>query len=103
MLTYDIVLEGQLGARSGRLSWQDAADGSVTGTLSILGRSNPVRGQKRGAHVALVHELRTAISVLQCRTELELDGDSLRGTVSSEHGSLLLHGKIAEKGSDPQT
>ena len=81
---YQIVLDGQLGQRAGTLSWTEE-NGDVNGTFSLLGFDNPVRGKRLGQRLELFHNLRTAVSVLSCRTQAELRGGrAFRGCFLSE-------------------
>ena len=91
---YDIILSSQLGERYGSLLLEEDA-GRVTGTISLLGFDNPASGKRSGQRLELVHELRTAVSTLQCRTELALCGGRLHGMVSSGHGVMELRGEKA--------
>lgn len=97
-LQYHIVLEGQLGQRAGTLTLT-AENGGVTGTFAVLGRENPVRGKITGSTLELFHDLRTAVSVLPCRTTAELCGNALFGTVTTGSAVLCFSGeKIDTKG-----
>ena len=93
---YDIVLDGQLGQRFGTLAWTEKGD-QVSGIFSLLGFDNPVRGKREGTKLELVHELRTAVSTLLCRTAAELQDDVLCGVVSSEQGRLYFHGRKSKE------
>lgn len=79
--SYQIVLDGQLGQRAGTLSWTEEND-DVTGIFSLLGFDNPVQGKRQGQRLELFHNLRTAVSVLSCRTQAELRGTSFSGLFS---------------------
>lgn len=94
---YDIVLDSQLGKRFGTLCLTQAGD-CVTGSISLMGKDNPVTGKRHEQRVELFHELRTAVSVLECRTVLELSGDSLHGCVMSEGSRMELNGKSVPGG-----
>ncbi len=97
-LQYHIVLEGQLGQRAGTLTLT-AENGDVTGTFYVLGHENPVRGTIKGDTLELFHDLRTAVSVLPCRTTAELCGNELFGTVTTGSAVLRFSGeKIDTKG-----
>ena len=92
---YDIVLDGQLGQRFGTLIWTET-DGNVSGRLSLLGFDNPVSGKCEGQRLELVHQLRTAVSTLSCRTCVELRGSELTGVVTCGHGCMNIRGKEKE-------
>ena len=97
MRRYEIVLEGQLGERFGTLSWTES-DGAVSGSFAILGFENPVSGRREGARLELVHQLRTAVSSLSCKTWAEVRGGELTGEVATRHSRMPLRGKqIAER------
>ena len=93
MQQYEIILESQLGQRYGTLVWQENAAGQITGIFSLMGTDNPISGQKDGQRLSFSHDLRTAVRVLNCHTVLTLCGDSLYGTVSSEHSVMKISGK----------
>lgn len=90
--SYQIVLDGQLGQRAGTLSWTEEND-DVTGIFSLLGFDNPVQGKRLGQRLELFHNLRTAVSVLSCRTQAELRGDELFGVVFYRNSQMKLRGK----------
>lgn len=98
MEEYRIVLESQLGPRSGTLR-VNGKNGSVTGVLTLLGYDNPVSGQWIGTHsLRLSHHLHTVVSDLSCVSELELDGERISGVLYSNRDRMKLYGeKIFEK------
>ena len=89
---YEIVVESQLGPRHGTLSMEETDD-VVSGILSLLGFENSVTGKREGKKLCLHHKLRTLVSQLTCRTDLELQESSLTGTIHSEFGSMKIHGQ----------
>ena len=89
--TYEVILEGQLGQRAGILSWTET-EGQISGTFSLLGFDNPVTGTRTEMRLELIHNLRTAVSTLQCQTELVLEGGALSGTVQFQDGRMRIHG-----------
>lgn len=92
MQQYDIVLDGQLGERHGILNWEER-DSIVSGVLILLGFENPVYGKKCENRLELVHDLRTAVSTIACRTVLELQGETLCGMVCFASGNMKLFGQ----------
>ena len=100
--TDDVVLDGQLGQRFGQLCWQENGS-NIDGTFFLLGVQNPVHGQRVGNTLVLIHELKTAVSTLSCRTRAELSGSSLTGIVVTKPGSFRFHGtKTAEGNETPK-
>lgn len=98
MEEYSIVLESQLGPRSGTLRLE-RRDGAVTGLMTLLGHNNPVAGRCSGPDLlSLSHHLRTAVSELACVSELKLEGGQLSGTLYCDRYRMKLHGeKISDK------
>lgn len=94
--TYNIVLDGQLGERQGRLEW-DESGGAVHGRLSLLGFDNVLTGERNGGILHLTHELRTAVGRLCCRTTIRLRGRRLYGTIQTSRASLPLRGEKTEE------
>ncbi len=95
--TYDIVLEGQLGERRGRLEW-DESGGAVRGRLSLLGFENDFTGERHGGILHLTHELRTQVGHLPCRSTIALHGERLYGTVETGGAFLRVRGeRVYEK------
>ena len=92
MQTYDVVLDGQLGERFGTLTWTQTGN-EITGSLFLLGCSNPICGTRNGQTLELTHELRTAVSLLRCRTHAKLCGEELSGVVESDSARMKLRGK----------
>lgn len=100
MEEYRIVLESQLGPRSGTLR-VNGRKGAVTGVLTLLGYDNPVSGQWTGAHsLRLSHHLHTAVSDLSCVSELELDGNTISGTLLSDRDRMKWHGEMISNQED---
>ena len=97
---YDILLESPLGERGGTLRWTEQ-NGTVEGTLTLLGFENPVTGQREGQTLTLTHPLRTALSTLRCETRAELLGDALTGTVCFRRSQFRLRGKRSKEGEKP--
>lgn len=89
---YEIVVESQLGPRHGTLSMEETDD-VVSGTLSLLSFENSVTGKREGKKLCLHHKLRTLVSQLTCRTDLEMQENFLMGTIHSEFGSMKIHGQ----------
>ena len=89
---YEIVVESQLGPRHGTLSMEETDD-VISGILSLLGFENSVTGKREGKKLCLHHKLRTLVSLLTCRTDLEMQENSLMGTINSEFGSIKIHGQ----------
>lgn len=93
MEEYTLVLESQLGPRQGCLRF-DEQDGSVTGTLTLLGHDNAVQGERTGeSTLCLQHHLRTALSDLDCVSDLEFDHGRLQGMLYSGHAAMPWHGQ----------
>lgn len=93
MEEYRMILESQLGPREGllQLNYQN---GSITGTLTLLGHENPVSGEWTGAHsFRLSHHLHTLVSDLSCVSQLELEGDKLVGTLQNGRNRMQWHGE----------
>lgn len=89
---YDIIVDSQLGPRHGTLAMEENDD-SISGILSLLGFENSIAGKREGQILYLHHKLRTLVSQLSCRSELELHENSLIGTIYSEFGSMKIRGK----------
>lgn len=89
---YEIVVDSQLGPRHGTLSMEET-DGVISGVLSLLSFENSVTGKREGKLLCLHHKLRTLVSQLTCRTDLEMQENSLMGTIHSEFGSMKIHGQ----------
>ncbi len=94
---YDVVLDAQLGRRFGTLVLHETG-GNISGSFSLLGFDNPVRGKRVDRELVLTHRLRTMLSTLDCETRAELRGDELFGVVRSQYGRMNLHGKKQEDG-----
>ena len=93
---YHIVVDSQLGPRQGTLTMEEH-DNVISGILSLLGFENRVEGRREGRTLYLRHKLRTLVSQLSCQSELELQQDTLAGTIHSEFGSMEIRGeKITE-------
>ncbi len=80
MARYQVIVESPLGERSGTLILHERG-GAVTGTLSLLGVSNPVTGSREGETLTLRHTLQTTLNAFECETQLHSDGAALRGVV----------------------
>lgn len=94
MQRYDVVLEGQLGLRFGTLEWEETGS-DVSGFLFLLDVKNPIRGTREGEKLTFTHQLRTAVSTLDCKMELEVRGEELSGVVISQGSCMQLSGKKA--------
>ncbi len=88
---YDVVLDAQLGQRLGTLLLNET-DGDITGVFSLLGFDNSVSGTQIGQELKLKHELRTAVSTLDCETHVNLCGDKLSGVVTTQYARMNLCG-----------
>lgn len=101
MQRYDVILEGQLGQRLGTLEWEET-DGEVKGFLILFGSKNPVCGRRDGSKFLLTHKLHTAVSILDCETQLEIQEDEISGVVMSQGSSMKIHGRKSqpEQGAD---
>ncbi len=94
MEEYRIVLESQLGPREGTLRLKEEKEGTVTGSVTLLGVENAALGQWIGEHyLRLAHHLRTQVSNLECVSVFELEGDRLSGTLHSGTHTMLWHGE----------
>lgn len=80
MARYQVIVESPLGERGGTLILHERG-GAVTGTLSLLGVSNPVTGSREGETLTLRHTLQTTLNAFECETQLHSDGAALRGVV----------------------
>ncbi len=80
MARYQVIVESPLGERGGTLILHERS-GAVTGTLSLLGVSNPVTGSWEGETLTLRHTLQTTLNAFECETQLHRDGAALRGVV----------------------
>jgi len=93
---YRVVLEGQLGPRTGTLEL-DEQGGRITGTLSILGFDNPVSGERVGeGRLCLRHDLRTEWTRFPCESLLEVEEGRLSGAASGAGARMLWHGETEE-------
>ncbi len=90
---YRMTLESQLGPRTGLLRLEDAG-GRISGVLSLLGFDNTVSGRLDAHRMRLTHGLRTAVSVLNCESILDLDGSILTGTLRTEGYEMRWHGEL---------
>lgn len=90
---YDIVLDSPMGPRRGRLTLNFSPEGEITGTLSLLGLDNPVRGRRAGdGEIHLVHRLRSRMTELECRSTLRLTGEALTGRAETNRGRMFWRG-----------
>ena len=89
---YEIVLDSQLGQRRGTLTIEKCG-GQVDGILSLLGFDNPVTGRQEGEKLCLQHELQTLLSRFLCRSELEIHGNKLGGTVFLDRVHMKIYGR----------
>lgn len=98
MEQYKIVLESQLGPREGILRLEDRNE-LLKGTITLLGYENPVSGEWTGEHsIRLSHHLHTQISDLSCVSRLEIQGDTITGTLQNDRNMMKWHGeKEADK------
>lgn len=95
---YSVILESQLGPRTGTLRLEDI-DGALNGTLTLLGYENPVSGEWVGEHsLRLSHHLRTQVSELSCVSVFELEGDRITGTLINGQNIMKWHGEREESG-----
>lgn len=93
MEQYKLVLESQLGPREGKLLLEER-NGSMTGTIILLGYENPVSGERTGEHsIKLSHNLHTQISDLSCVSVFEIDGDTISGTLKNDRNIMKWHGE----------
>ncbi len=97
MQRYQIILESQLGPREGVLQLEEQ-NGTLTGTISLLGYENSVLGEWTSEHsIRLSHRLHTQVSQLCCVSVFEINGDTITGTLQSGRNVMKWHG---EKESD---
>lgn len=98
MEQYKIVLESQLGPREGILRLEDRNE-LLKGTITLLGYENSVSGEWTGEHsIRLSHYLHTQISDLSCISRLEIQGDTITGTLQNDRNMMKWHGeKEADK------
>ena len=90
---YTLVLESQLGPRQGSLKFGER-EGAITGTLTLLGHDNEVRGTRTGAgSIRLFHHLHTAVSDLVCVSDLEMDRGRVTGMLHSGQVRMSWHGE----------
>lgn len=100
MEEYRIVLESQLGPRSGTLRFE-MRDGGVTGLITLLGHENPAFGRCTGTDsLCLSHHLHTAVSDLACVSELKLVGKKICGTLYCDRYHMKLHGEKIMKNAE---
>ena len=89
MEQYKIVLESQLGPREGILRLEDRNE-LLKGTITLLGYENPVSGEWTGEHsIRLSHHLHTQISDLSCVSRLEIQGDTITGTLQNGRNMMI--------------
>lgn len=105
MEEYRIVLESQLGLREGTLRWNEENQGTVTGTITLLGVENAASGEWIGEHsLRLSHHLRTRVSDLECVSVFDLKDGKLSGTLRNEKNTMFWHGEklISGKGGEEE-
>lgn len=105
MEEYHMVLESQLGLREGTLRWKEEKDGTITGSITLLGVENTASGEWVGEHsLRLIHHLRTRVSDLDCVSVLRLEGNRLSGTLHHDESTMYWRGEkvTAGKGGEPE-
>lgn len=101
MEEYRGVLESQLGLREGTLRWDEEKDGTVTGTITLLGVENPAAGEWIGEHsLRLRHHLRTRVSDLECVSVFDLGDGKLSGILQNDKNTMLWQGEKAGAGKE---
>ncbi len=105
--TWSLTLEGQGGARSGKLVLVMAEDGVTTGTLSTEGpdgsqRSTEVEGRVSGKKLRLAGTFRLGEVEIETTIRAEIEGDELSGesigkTPSGEFRSSLRGTRVPER------
>lgn len=94
MEKYKIVLESQLGPREGTLQLEEKGEGTLTGSITLLGVENAVFGERIDNHsFRLSHHLRTQISDLKCISVFHLECGKLSGTLYNDKNTMLWHGE----------
>lgn len=94
MEEYRIVLESQLGPRVGTLQLNEEQEGTVTGSITLLGIKNAAFGKWISEHILrLSHHLRTQMSDLECVSVFELEGCRLSGTLQNDKNTMFWHGE----------
>lgn len=92
---YSITVESPMGLRAGVLELSRAQE-EVTGTLSLLGFTQPVRGEVTDpGQLRLTHQLRTAVSQMDCQSLLTLSQDGISGMMYTPQGGMPLHGILS--------
>lgn len=98
MKEYRIVLESQLGPRTGTLCLEEDEAGTVTGSIRLLGFENAALGEWTGEHMLrLSHHLRTQVSDLNCVSVFKLEGSKISGTLQNDKNTMLWHGEKVTK------
>lgn len=94
--SFSIVLDSQLGPRTGILSLEyDQKE--VTGSLSILGVENPVTGEwLEGGRLRLSHSIHTRMNAFSCQSLLEFHQDQMTGTIWMDETKMRCYGKKIE-------
>ena len=103
MESYRIVLESQLGPRVGTRQLEEERQGTVAGSITLLGVENAALGEWLSAQVLrLSHHLRTQVSDLKCVSVFKLENGKISGTLQSGMNTMRWHGeKISnERGRD---
>ncbi len=97
--SFSIVLDSQLGPRTGILSLEYHQQ-EVTGSLSILGFENPVTGEWLGRdRLRLSHSIRTRMNEFPCQSLLEVHQDRVTGTIWMDETRMRCYGE--KLGRDP--
>ncbi len=93
MKQYKLVLDSQLGPREGTMQLEDQ-NGSLKGTITLLGYENPVSGEWIGEHtIRLFHHLRTHVRELSCVSIFEMNGNAITGTLKNGWNVMKWHGE----------
>ena len=94
MREYRIVLESQLGPREGTLRLEEEKEGTMAGSIYLLGFENVAIGRWTSKNsFQLSHHLRTQVSDLECVSIFNLDGGKIVGTLQNEKNAMLWHGE----------
>ncbi len=93
---YQVTLDSPMGLRTGTLRLIFSG-GQVEGTLTLLGFDNPVTGLRMGEdRIRLFHQLRSLMTELTCRSDLELTGGKLTGVADTDWGLMAWTGLRTE-------
>lgn len=93
---YKIFLESPLGERRGTMVLSEE-EGTVSGSLELMGFKNPVEGKKCGDEYILRHNLHTAVSSLCCSTVLSEKDGTLRIMAQFGKIKINMHGTAEEE------